>query len=72
MLDELGIAPLARLVAVVTNEEGPRHGRVFRRKRVESGDVVIVGEAIDASTAAGQGTYVAAGFEQDDPAARLG
>jgi hypothetical protein len=46
-LDELRIAPLLRVIAIVANEEVPGHRLVFRGKGVEGGNVVVVRQSID-------------------------
>ena len=74
VLDELRVAPLPHLVAIVTDEERPGHRGVFGRKRVEAGNVVVVWQAIDAGpdgTAARERARIAAGLEQDDPPPRF-
>ena len=61
--DELGIARLLRVVAVMADEEVPAHRRVFGRERVKGRDVVV---------RAASARRIAAGLEDDDGKTRLG
>ncbi len=74
VLDELRIAPLPHVIAIVADEEVPGHRGVFGGERVEGGNVVVVRQAIDVGLnriAAAQFARVAAGLEQDDAPARF-
>jgi hypothetical protein len=69
------VAPLQLVAGVMADEEVPAERLVLGRERVERRHVVVVGQAILArrrAVAADELPGVAAGFQQEDLAARLG